>query len=90
MGDYNNIVFRIQQSDCRYEITTTVTDCTVLGISSKAKPDKIPVWTQKVGTKAHPLLRRCWPVMAAGKGESVFFMDVTFDPRRYGNTSHIL
>lgn len=81
MGDYTNIVFRIQQSDCRYEFTTTVTDCTILGISSKSKPDKIPAWTQKVGTKAHPLLRRCWPVMAAEKGQSVFFKDVISDPR---------
>lgn len=59
----------------------TVTDCTVLGISNKFKPDKIQAWTQKVGTKAHPLLRCCWPVTVAEKGESVFFMDVISDPR---------
>lgn len=81
MGDYKNIVFRIQQSDCRYEITRTVTDCTVLGINSKSKPDKIPAWTKKVGTKAHPLLRCCWPVMAAEKRQSVFSKDVISDPR---------
>lgn len=33
------------------------------------------------GHKAHPLLRRCWPVMAAEKAQSVFFKDVISDPR---------